>query len=68
MPQVTDFRIDTIEMAERDYWKLPERTRRLIETYACGGRLVVTGDRLRFELPIYRWAEIQASLRVLDQG
>jgi len=63
---VTDFRVDTVEISEADYWKLPERARRLIETYATGGRLVSARPGVwSFEIAIYRWEEIQKELRAL---
>lgn len=58
---VTDFRIDQVEIAADDYARLPADTRRLIETY--GSRHHYVGGSFRFEIAIYRWDEIQRTLR-----
>lgn len=65
MTRVADFRVDVVNMLESDYWSLPTDTRRLIDTYARQP-LKIVGGNLVFELPIYRWQEIQDSLRRLD--
>jgi hypothetical protein len=65
MPQrVTDFRIDQVEIAEADYWRL--YVRELVQAYACHMR--AEGGVISFELAIYRWEEINAKLRRLESG
>lgn len=62
--RVTDFRVDRVSIREADYWNLPERTRRLIETYGSQPMRIVNGN-LEFEMSIERWPEIEASMRAL---
>lgn len=62
--RVTDFRVDRVTIREDDYWQLPADTRRLFETY--GRRLAAPPGLFAFEIAIYRWEEIDASLRRLQ--
>jgi hypothetical protein len=65
--RVTDFRVDRVEIPDREWWTLPPETRRLFEVYARAipsGRVGVWA----FEIAIYRWPEIEASMRQLAAG
>jgi len=65
MTRVTDFRVDTVEIPEHDYYtKVPAEARRLIEAYWTGARAMPNGN-IRFEIAIYRWAEIEPLMRRL---
>lgn len=61
--RVTDFRIDTVSIAESAFWNLNAEVRKLIETYWSKARR--NGGNITFEIPIYRWAEINETLRRL---
>lgn len=62
--RVTDFRIDKVEIWEADYYCLPAEARKLIETYASPIK-ASHRDKIAFEIPIYRWEEINAVLKRL---
>lgn len=64
--RVTDFRIDKIELWEADYYRLPAEARKLIEAYASPIK-ASHQDKIAFELPIYRWQEINAALKRLSE-
>jgi len=57
--RVTDFRIDKVEIWEADYYKLPTEARKLIEAYASPIKSSHR-DKIAFEIPIYRWEEINS--------
>ncbi len=61
MNQITDFRIDTVEIGEAAFYSLPLRVRELLGAYATPLRSL-RPDVIRFELPIYRWTEIEPLL------
>ena len=66
--RVTDFRIDKVEIWEADYYRLPAEAQRLIEAYASPIK-ASHPDKIAFEIPIYRWEEINAVLaRIGDNG
>lgn len=65
--RVTDFRVDRVEIRDRDWWRLPPQTRRLFEVYARELPCVAPGV-WAFELAINRWSEIEASMRRLEAG
>lgn len=62
--RVTDFRVDRVEIHDADWWALSRETRRLFEVY---GREVPSGTVgvWAFEIAIYRWPEIEATMRRL---
>lgn len=60
--RVTDFRVDVLEIADADYWKLPDRTRELMRLY-CREVPCQRPGVWRFEMSIERWPEIEASMR-----
>lgn len=53
--RVTDFRIDTVEIAHADYVGLSQETKKLIDAY---GTWLQRGAIMKFELPIHRWDDI----------
>lgn len=59
--RVTDFRIDRVEIREDEFYRLPTKTQQLIQAYSSP---LYSGkpDVLAFELPVYRWEEIKASM------
>ncbi len=57
---VRDFRVDTVEILEQDYYRLPAAARQLIEAYA-EPRPAPSGW-MRFRIVIYRWEEIDRAL------
>lgn len=66
MSRVTDFRIDHAEMDVRVYWSLPQSVRDLIHTYS--EKVRTENGKVKFELAIYRWEEIQQELEKLIEG
>lgn len=60
--RISDFRIDTAEIDAQVYASLPQSVRDLIHAYSEKLRRV--GNRIVFEMPAYRWEEIQAELMV----
>lgn len=56
--RVTDFRIDTVDIYEAEFYRLPTEARKLIEIYGSGKPAPRPGV-FRFEIPVYRWEEIQ---------
>ena len=62
--RVTDFRIDTVEIDEEKFYRLPDKTQDLIRAYASPLKAIHDGY-MRFEIPVYRWQEIEASMKGL---
>lgn len=61
MPQrVTDFRIDCVEIDEANFYRLPAKTQELIRAY--GSPVIGRPGFVTFELPVYRWEEINRSM------
>ena len=60
--RVTDFRVDTVEIAASKFYGLSRSTQELIRSYAEFKNSGKPGI-LRFEIPVYRWQEIQAAER-----
>ena len=60
MPErVTDFSISVCHIREDHYHNLYPEVRELIEAYATPTKSDIEGH-IRFELPVYRWKEIEA--------
>jgi hypothetical protein len=57
-------RIMRVEIPERNFYLLPEKTRELIHAYGVSvGTLGRRNAPLAFEIAEYRWREIQESIK-----
>lgn len=62
--RVTRFGIDTAEISEADFYKLPREAQELIRAYGVS-KPATKPDHFRFEIAEYRWDEINAAINVL---
>lgn len=61
MPKrVTDFRVDIVDIPTGEWNHLPAKVKELFRVY--GTHKEGHGDFVRFELPIYRWEEINRAM------
>jgi hypothetical protein len=64
--RVTDFRIDTVDIDEAKFYRLSDEVQKLIRAYASF-KVSPQKGYLRFEIPIYRWEEINGVMNVLKE-
>jgi hypothetical protein len=61
--RLTDFRVDTVEMSLAKYQRLSHSHQLIFETYGTWlqtpQQAALGNGIVRFELPVYRWTELE---------